>query len=494
MKGFLVTCGLAAFLFGSGAPAWAASTKLWSQYRDSAKAALRGNDLEQALQDYNLAFAEAENAFKGTDLRYLNTAIEAGQLNRQLRKYDSAIAIYQKALERLKSPKGDEPLFKAFLLTDLAKAYLYSGKLAPAEETFQNSLAFTRERVSDRNPLVPQCLVGLGEVYSARKEYERALPLMLEALKLSKSPELLQFQSNQRSGRGEWYQPLSEASIQNGIGILYFEQKNYPEAEKWYSAAFQNTERRLGKTDPELDPLLKNLARTYNGAAKYDRAEEVLFRVIAIDLRTPGGALRLLEAAALFGQVEYAQDDKNLESSLQRLLAPDGPQIKEDDYYQFLGVMARHYASKDWARMNTLVEKGLAAGTARFGQQSTGPARLYTVLAGLALEQKKPADAIRYLNSSIDLLNAREGSTSAALADPLTALAAIYGEEKNFSEAEKTHDRIIALNRAAFGEKDSRVANAIENKAALVDASGDKSRADKLREEANRVRISAFVN
>src|SRR5438045_804981 len=62
----------------------AASSKLWDQYRSAAKAALKNNDLEGAVENYALAFSEAETVFKGTDLRYLNTAIEAADLCRRL--------------------------------------------------------------------------------------------------------------------------------------------------------------------------------------------------------------------------------------------------------------------------------------------------------------------------------------------------------------------------------------------------------------------------
>src|SRR5687767_8090067 len=87
------------FLFNLHPELSAASTKQWRKYRDGARTAVKENRFEDALQLYVQAFDEAEANWKGTDLRYLDTAAEAAQLHIQLRQYAKAIEILNQAMK-----------------------------------------------------------------------------------------------------------------------------------------------------------------------------------------------------------------------------------------------------------------------------------------------------------------------------------------------------------------------------------------------------------
>ena len=85
----------------------AASTKLWNEYREAAQKARKENDLETAARNYEFALTEADEAFKGTDLRYLNTAIEAGEYFERLRAFPAATGRGRKHSQRSSShPRG----------------------------------------------------------------------------------------------------------------------------------------------------------------------------------------------------------------------------------------------------------------------------------------------------------------------------------------------------------------------------------------------------
>jgi tetratricopeptide (TPR) repeat protein len=400
----------------------AASTKAWSQFRNNARAALKSNSLDEAVEDYALAMQEAEKAFHGTDLRYINTAYEAAELNRSLRHYDAAISIYLKALDRLAKPKSGEAIYRSLFLEELGKAYLFSRQLEKAEETFNSAIEFTKKHVGDRNPLVAECFSGLAQARIDRKDYESAFPLLKQALEIAQSPELSRFDSNLFSGRGREYQPVLEAGIENSLGIAYGAKGDYAEAEKWLTLALANRERRKGKDDPELDPILKNLASAYQKDHRFDDAEAVLLRVLKINRQTPGGSLRSAQTAVLLGSLAEAQRDTNLVSLLEKV-ADAKPAMSGGEYLFLVEAMGRS-AKGNWTRAHQILQASLTVFQKQFPSEPL--ASFYFMAAAVARSAANNPETISYLRRMIDDLSAREGTESINMATPLKQLTELY--------------------------------------------------------------------
>lgn len=115
-------------------------TKEWKAHREAARAYAKDNDIENATASYRLALAEAENAFKKADIRYLDTVLEAGWHLTQRRDFDSAIQAYERALTRLTKAIGDEVLYKVALLLALGETHLFAAKAEDSQRRFDEAL------------------------------------------------------------------------------------------------------------------------------------------------------------------------------------------------------------------------------------------------------------------------------------------------------------------------------------------------------------------
>ncbi len=118
------------------------------------------------------------------------------------------------------------------------------------------------------------------------------------------------------------------------LGGLYFQQKKYDEAEKFFLKSIEIWEQLGAKDSDEITYPLSNLGLAYAEQKKYDKAEEILRRAIAIreKTRNPDIAAALLNLGKVYAeqkklteaQVIYEKafelfvfaEDKNIEGIL----------------------------------------------------------------------------------------------------------------------------------------------------------------------------------
>ncbi|MFQ5937011.1 MAG: tetratricopeptide repeat protein [Acidiferrobacterales bacterium] len=72
------------------------------------------------------------------------------------------------------------------------------------------------------------------------------------------------------------------ATALNDLGVFYYAQGKYPEAEPFYKRALAIQEKLLKPTNPDVIQSLNNLAALYYVQGRYARAEPFLKRVLAL--------------------------------------------------------------------------------------------------------------------------------------------------------------------------------------------------------------------
>jgi tetratricopeptide (TPR) repeat protein len=476
------------FIFNFQPNASAASAGDWRKYRDGARASAQANDFDSALEQYGLAFKEAEAAFKGTDVRFLDTVAEAANFHVQLRRFDAAIQMYQTALDRMPKAKGAEQSYKAAFLTEIGNAYVYARKLDAAEESFQSAVKYAEEKLGSRNVLLAEALRGLASVHIERKEPDQALPILKRALNIAAGSAYggnfdgMQYQA--RSGPS-----TTEYSIQNTIGILHLSQSNYVEAEKAFREALGLVNRQRANTQinfikANTASMLINLAQAHRGQGEYREAEDALMRSIDVAEQLNGSAIAIGQAATLLAQVHFEQNDSQLDRLLARLNSKKSGEPDPKNFFSYTEVMARQYARQDWPRARALIQKA----------RSTAPqfsAQLANLGAKLAIEHKDSKSAQEFLTDCVAELKKSQGSDS-ALIGPLKELADLQSASGNTEAAQKSYEETVAAARAAFGTKDSRLANALDDQAVFLEKAGKKTEAAAARAEANQVRTASF--
>ena len=336
----------AAFLIGE---AFAASAGEWRKLREGARASAKANKYDAALEQYKAAFDEASEAFSGTDLRFLDTAAEAAHFHVQFRRYDQAIEMYQAALKRMPAPKGGEQNYYVGFLTAIGKAHMYAKRLDDAAFSFGEAIDYSVEKFSEQSPLLAEALEGLAGVYIERDQPQEALRLLKRALHSA---------SYARSGSRS-----TETSIQNTLGILHLSQSNYVDAEKAFRDALKSVgrERATGEMNfikANTANIERNLAQAYRGQREFAKAEEAIFRSIAITEKLSGSALATAQSLAVLAAIHFEQNDFGLDKLFARLTSKKSDPKK---FLPYVEMLARQYSIRNWPRTEALFEKAIAA-------------------------------------------------------------------------------------------------------------------------------------
>ena len=466
----------------------AASASEWRRLRESARATAKANDYDGALQQYQLAFQEAAAAFKGSDMRFLETVAEAAHFHVQFRRFDEAIEMYQAALERIPKAKGGEQSYKAAFLTAIGQAHMYARRLDEAAQLYRQAIDYSEDKLGDQSPQLADALEGLASVHIERQQPDEALRLLKRALHIAANASrgFAYFDGVQlRSSRGN--PSTSEISIQNTIGILHLGQSNYVDAEKAFRDALKTINRQRAEGDVNFIKantanLERNLAQSYRGQREFDKAEEALFRSIAITEKLQGAAVATAQSLAILAAMHFDQNDAGLDKLFARLTSKKS---SPENFLPYTEAIARQYSIRDWSRTESFLQKAIAAAP----QYS---AELNALGARLAAELKQPEGAKRFLIACVAALEKSGNGSSVMAMSPMKDLADLEAAAGNNDAAARLHEKIVAIARAQFGAEDTRTANALDDLANHLEKSGKSGEAESIRSEANKVRAAAL--
>jgi tetratricopeptide (TPR) repeat protein len=339
----------------------AVTKKQWRKYRDEAREAVKRNDFERALELYSLAFKEAEAAFKGGDIRFLDTTGEAAQLHIQLRKYPPAIDMINKAISRMPKPTFHEVNYSAALMNLLGSTQLYAQDLDAAAETFRIARDFSQRKLGDRHFFVAEALQGLGAVQIERKQLEDALRTLQQALDITQDPagvHRVNYSPDAHFAHLRGQNPV-EGGIHNMIGVLHVSTSNYNSAEKSFRDALKCFSRMSGNNNANIAAANGNLATALAGQHKYMEAEDVLIKVLAIAEDSKGSALLVLQTCAKLAALHEQQDEKQLDSFLQRLAAGKFQETEARNFPFYLEAMARYHSTKDSEHARRFLDRAI---------------------------------------------------------------------------------------------------------------------------------------
>ncbi len=192
--------------------------------------------------------------------------INLANLYRDQGKYAEAEALYQRALEILEKALGPEHLDVAGSLASQALLYSDQGKYAEAEPLLKRALAIMEKALGPEHPTVAPVLESYA--YLLRK--------------MGRDDEAVQMEARAKTSRGK-----SRWETNTAAGYEAYEQGDYAEAEKAWSAALQEAEK-FGPEDPRLAESLGNLGVAYRDQGKYAEAEPLFKRSLSITEKALG--------------------------------------------------------------------------------------------------------------------------------------------------------------------------------------------------------------
>lgn len=221
------------------------------------------------------ALADAAIARDETELN-LAPGARADHIERiALRFYEAGTAssaqcerLYEKSLALRETEGESHPAELASTLHDFAGILYNRGAFVRAEELWGRALAIRERVLPPSDPATAGTRRDLGVVALSQGRLAEAEAHLVPAMAvLEASPD------------EEW---LQVAVGRNDLGELRRQQGDYESAAKFLEGLARDAEKKLGDKDPQFPSFLNNLAGVYKDQERYDDAESLLRRSLAL--------------------------------------------------------------------------------------------------------------------------------------------------------------------------------------------------------------------
>jgi len=183
-------------------------------------------------------------------------------------EYNLAAATLTKCCEEIQSRLGENNLYFASSLNNLAGLYLSQGRYAEAEPLYKRSLSLIKQRLGENHPSVATSVNNLAGLYQCQSRYAEAEPLYKHSLSLRE----------QLLGEND---PIVATSL-NNLAVLYESQGRYAEAEPLCKRGLSLIEQLLGENNLYFATILNTLAVLYESQGRYAEAEPLCKRGLSL--------------------------------------------------------------------------------------------------------------------------------------------------------------------------------------------------------------------
>ncbi|MGH9499336.1 MAG: tetratricopeptide repeat protein [Terriglobales bacterium] len=237
-----------------------------------------------------------------------------GDIYEKLGKLDRADSLLSQALQQRQALFGDSTETAESLLA-LGRLRSDQARLDEAEQLVRQGLEMTKRHFPPDHPAVGKATAALGTILENRGQYEQAIQVLDEAVRLQSAPgvpkadlgvtlsELANshfyaghFDISDAINRrvlamdrriyGERHPQVANDLI--NLGAIQYEQAHFTEAEKYQRQALDITQGFYGKSHPETASAMTLLARTLVNEKRLEEAGDLLRGALAIQEQVYG--------------------------------------------------------------------------------------------------------------------------------------------------------------------------------------------------------------
>ena len=241
----------------------------------------------------------------------------------------------------------------------------------------------------------------------------------------------------------QWLEDEDLIPSLQGLGMFYYGQGLYEQAELWCEQCLEITRHRLGEEHPNVAYSLNNLAELYKFQGKYEEAEPLFLQ--ALELR-------------------------------KRLLEENHPDVAHS-----LNNLAELYRSQGrYTEAEPLYLQALELKKRLLGDNHPYVALSLNNLAALYRSQCRYSEAEPLYLEALDLRKRLLGDNHPDVAQSLNNLAYLYNFQGRYTEAEPLYLEAINIATKVLGKNHPHVAQALNNLAKLYDSQGKYEEAEPL--------------
>jgi eukaryotic-like serine/threonine-protein kinase len=346
---------------------------------------------------------------------------------------------------------GDEPEVRAALMDTLGKVYYKLGQYDKAQPMLEEALALRQRAFSGKHLNVATSLNNLADVLQMKGEYERAEPLYRAALEMRR--EL--FRQDH---------PELAKSI-NGLADLLHDKGSYDDAEPLYREALAMRLRLFGEEHLDVAESLNNLALLFHDKADYDQAEPLYRQSLEIRQRWLGGEHPLIaQSLNNLGSLLRARGDiQTAEAMLREALAMNRRMLgnQHKDVIGDMNNLATLLQDKgSYSEAESLLREVLTNTRKQFGDENVDMATSLYNLARLYRLKGDDRLAESFYRQSIEAYRKSLPSDHAYLAYPLVGLGAMLLARGDCRTAEPLLREGLEIRAKALSEEHWRTAEA----------------------------------
>jgi eukaryotic-like serine/threonine-protein kinase len=309
-----------------------------------------------------------------------------GTIFDQLGKFDQADSLLHSALDRRKALFGPDSIEVAESLVALGQLRADQARLQEAEQLIRQGMEMDERHLPRNHSSVIKATLALGKVLGQRGDYDQAIQLLGQAVRLQSEPgtasadlanSLSALADTQCSaGHYELCDPLHRRALEMhrqlygprhplvaedlaSLGAVQTDLGYYDKAEQFYRQALDITESYYGKDHPKTAARLTGLGEAFGYEKKYDEADAALEQALAVQEHVYGPVHpAVAEALNELGNVASMRD--HLDEAKARFLraAQIYREVYGDHHYQVAialsNVAALYYDRKDYVRAEEL--------------------------------------------------------------------------------------------------------------------------------------------
>jgi tetratricopeptide (TPR) repeat protein len=202
---------------------------------------------------------------------YLN---QTGNMARNLGRYDTAIAYFEKALDLGLKAHGPKHPSVATYWNNLGLAWKAKGEYDKAIEYLDKALASNLKTFGPGHPYVATNWNNLGSTLTNKGDYDKAIEYLDKAL----ASGLKNFGPGHSNVAANW----------KNLGMAWKAKGEYDKAIEYYEKALASDLKTFGPDHPRVASRWNNLGTAWLAKGEYDKAIEYLGKALASDLKTYG--------------------------------------------------------------------------------------------------------------------------------------------------------------------------------------------------------------
>ncbi|MBQ6277496.1 MAG: CHAT domain-containing protein [Bacteroidales bacterium] len=364
---------------------------------------------------------------------------------------------------------------KADSLNDLGDAYTDKNNYSKALELYSQAAELTKDINGGYNEHYALYCENMGYAYYAKRDNKNALKYYLQALEINE--KVLGKEHPDNENALEW------------VGYFYYQQKDYQQAAEYYSRKLKIDEKVYGKQSEDYASTLKNIGISYIYLKNYQKSLEYLLP--ALDIYAKSGNKGKSDYAHILNFIGTAYyrlgDNKNALKYMtqeleinEKLLGKEHP-----DYITSLNNIGKLYSTegdyqnalKYYLECLKIREKTIGKNHPDYATTLDEVGKMYSYL-------HDSKNALNYHFQALEIRAKTPGKESEDYANSLNSIGYTYSNSGDYQNAMKYYMECLETREKVTGKEHTDYANLLNNISVVYKKNGDNKNALKYAQMA----------